>query len=182
MGIVGDAEPQVPVGGHHRQGLEMHVAGDAVLCHGNDDPVALRLGDPGQPDQVQVIVAGPVCPDMFHALDIFWQKDGIVDLASPPAALDQPGEAFELLQAEGRHQVGHVAFVAGIDDVVFPGARIQLGRRILVLAVQAEQLELLVQGGIIQAGARYPCHGAALGGGQVLHRMEAEAGKVRDGT
>lgn len=80
--------------------------------------------------------------------------------------------------AKGGEGIRHIAFIGGVDDVVLPLAELCLGQRVLVLAVQGQQHQLAVDIIAVQPRRGPPDDGAALGGGQVLHGVEAEAGKV----
>lgn len=160
----------------------MDVGGHAFFRHLLDDLVPLFNGDAGNADQIQMVGAVHAQHVMNHMGDAQFIADGVVFLHHLLSSAKHAGIAVQLAQADGCHDVRHVALVPGPDDVIFPGAHLGLGQSILVLAVKGEQLIHLVDFRVVNALQRQPGAGAALRGGEVLHSMEAEAGKVRDGA
>ena len=88
----------------------------------------------------------------------------------------------QLGQANGGHDVRHVALVKRRHNVIFPRAGLGLSQGILVLAVKAQQHIATIERRIIQTQIPAPGHCAALCGGEILHRMERKGGEIRPCT
>ena len=180
VGIVVDVG--VFVGCHHGEGLVVDVGDDACLGHLFDDPVPGFGGCAGDADQVEVVAAVHVVGMVVQVLEAQFVTGPVVFPDDLFPSFEEGRVPVQLLQADGGHDVGHVAFVPGADDVVFPGADLGFGQGVLALAVEGEQLVELIDLGIVYALNGFPGAGAALRGGEVLHGMEGEGGKVGDGA
>ena len=170
------------VGGEGGQGLVVDVGRHAALREAGYEGVAVRFVEAGDAHEVEVVRA-------VHRRRVVAEMPEAKFVAQLVVALDNlcaPGEhggvAVELAKPDGGHDVRHVALVPGSDDVVFPGAELGLGEGVLALAVEREQLVGVVDFRVVDAGDGSPGRGAALGGGEVLDRVEREAGEVRDGA
>lgn len=80
--------------------------------------------------------------------------------------------AIQLAQANGCHDICHVALIPRPDDVIFPGAGFGFCQGILVLTMQGEQHVELVDFTVLDAFQRSPGAGAAFCRGEVLDSME----------
>ena len=93
------------------------------------------------------------------------------------ALLDEAVEPRELVDAERRLEIGEVVLEARHDRLVADRRAPGVARGgVAVDAVEAQPPHAL---GDLRIGRR---HHAALGGGEVLGRVEAEAGRVRPGA
>ncbi len=77
-----------------------------------------------------------------------------LDQLMPP--LQQAGIALQLLQTYGGHDVRHVALIPRPHDVVFPRPQLGLGQSVLGLAVEAQQLIVMVQFLVVKTRQRAP--------------------------
>ena len=96
-----------------------------------------------------------------------------------PSALQDMRIPLKLRQPERRRHIGHIALVPQPHDIVFPVARTGFGKRVFGLSVQAEQLELMVKRLAVNRRREHPGNRAALGGCEILDRVETEAGEIR---
>ena len=174
VGIVLDVEAQGLVGRHHRQGLVVDVAGHTSFGHLDDDFVAFLQALAEQAGEVEVAARSVVFAVVVEHLHGQVLQRGVIGLYDLAAAGQQTGITLELRQADARHDVGHIAFVIGRDDVVLPRAELGLGQGVFVLAVERQQLEQLVKGFVVDAVAVAPGEGAAFGRGEVLHGVDRE--------
>ncbi len=105
-------------------------------------------------------------------------QGGVIAGDNFTATLQHARIAVQLAEADGRRDVRHVAFVPWADDVVLPCAELRLREGVLRLAMEGEELRLLVDDVIIDAGKAFPCHRAAFGGGQILDGVEGKRREI----
>ena len=174
IGKILDIPAEFFIGGHHRQGLIVNICGNAHFCHLHDDLLPLGFIDAGDPGDVQMTGAAEVFALVGQVHHAQLVADGVVLLDDVMTALHQAFVAIELLEADGGHDVGHVALVPGSDDVVLPGAHLGLCQGVLALAVEAVELVLVVHLLVVDAGDIPPGGGAALGCGEVFPSLVIE--------
>ena len=198
VGIVLDVESQSLVGRHQGQRLIVHIGGNAPLGHLRHHMVSLFTGLAQQPYHIQMMrtaMMGVLVVHQGHG-QIF--QSLVVASHHLLSALQHLGIALQLHQANGSHDIGHVALIPRPDDVVFPSAELRLGQSVLVLSMQGEQLRQSVEqlvprlalslrhgGHIVYVGGHHfiakrqiPGHSPTLGRGEVLHGMEAERAEI----
>ena len=174
----------------------MHVGGNAILGHQLDNAVAQLPSVTVQAHEHQVparrlLARIGACSGIVGVAGIrpigcaIVLQDGHVKIGKVShvprhhlaASCEHARVTAQLRQAQTCLQVGHVALPAGEGHVVFPSAGLGLGKRVFRLAVQRHEHEIVVQLiGIEQPLT--PGDGTAFCRGEVLHRMEAERGKV----
>ena len=174
VGEILDVPAEFFIGGHHRQGLIVHVGGNTHFCHFYDDLLPLGFVDAGNSGDVQVAGAAEILTLVGQVHDTQLVANCIVLFDDVMTALHQALIAVKLLQANGGHDVGHVALVPGADDVVLPGAHLGLCQGVLALAVEAVELVLVVHLLVVDAGDVPPGGGAALSGGEVFPSLVTE--------
>lgn len=158
----------------------MHIRGNPLLRQRFDDGVALLQGLPFQTSQIQV-AAGDVLPmEMGRAEHRCVRQQAVILPHQGVPLLQQIGIPFQLGQADGGHDIRHIAFIEGRHDIVLPGTRLGLGQGILVLPMEAHQHILLVDRAVIKAQIIPPGGGPTLSSSQVLDGVERERGEIRD--
>ena len=122
----------------------MDVAGNAPLRHTGDDFRTGRMGLSRQPCQIQMAVRGHIRPQMGRSDHLPGKLRIIL-----PHHIITPGQHLripaQLHQADGRHDVRHIAFIKRGHHIVFPCPQPRFGQGVLALAVQTQQHILLVQ-------------------------------------
>lgn len=98
VGEVRDVKAQFLIGCHHGQGLEMHIAGHAVLGHLCDDIVALLHAYAGDADQIEMIVSLPVLLSVSKALYPLGQQKPVINFGCAAAAGDRPSKRASCLR------------------------------------------------------------------------------------
>ena len=166
---------------HHWKRFIVYVSSNTAFRHLFDDMVPCIGVDVRNTHQVQMVGTVHVrrVMDQMADLQLIAHRIVLVYYLSP--ALDKPRITVQLAKAYRGHYVRHVALVPGTDDIVFPGAELGLGKRILVLSVQRQELEHLVDLSVFYSADRKPGAGSAFCSRKVLYCMEREARKVRNG-
>lgn len=176
---------EVLVGGVERQGLVMDVASDAGLGHFDNDFPSLRVAEgravaAEETSQIKMSRRGIVSGVMVERLNSEWSESLVKTRNDLLAAGKHAVVAGELGKAYGRHDIGHVALVIGGDDVILPHTGFVFVERVLALAVEREQLQLVIDFFVVEAFACSPGQAAALAGGEVFDRVPAKCREVGD--
>ena len=157
----------------------MYIGIYPLRSHLLNDLVAPGHGLSGESGQIQVAAGHLVLPEMGCHLHAAVLKQLVIKPHQGISFLQQLRIPAQLHQTDGRHDVRHIALIQGRHNIVFPCAGLGFGQRVLVLPVETQEHVLLIDRLVIQTQSRIPCGGAALGGGEILHRVERKRGEVR---
>ena len=108
------------VGGHHRQRLVMHIAGNAALRHFGDDVASLLIGRVRNANDVQVTGGSKILTVMNKVLHAEFIAHRVVLCDNLLSSGKQAGVSVELTETDCRRDVGHIALVPRADDIIFP--------------------------------------------------------------
>ena len=153
---------------HHRKGLIVHIRCYALLRHLRDDDPPLLIAAAGHSGDIEMsggCVGVREVNDVIHAQFI---ADSIVLCNDLSAACQKSRISLQLLQADRRHDVGHVALIERRYDIVLPRTQLGFRQRILALSVQAQELEPVIDLIVVDSINVLPGSGAALTGSEVL--------------
>ena len=182
IGEVGNIKAHILIGRVHGQGLIVHIGSNAALCHLDNDVISLLSGNAGNAGNVQMTGGLMYIRVMGHGFHTQRTQRGIEHADDLLAALQHAGIALHLHQAQSSCHVGHITLVPGANNVILPSTQLGLCQGILGLTMEAQQLQLLIDGFIFNTFQGAPCQSAAFRGGKVLHRMEREGGEVCQAT
>ena len=163
---------------HRMQRDAVHGASDAALAQHLDELIAAELEALGA-DAQDVEMPGVLDTGLgIRGLQTVVGAERVVVCARDfSAAAHEVVGAFELGQADGGVYVGEVVLEAHVVDFVIPRAALVVALpRVLVHPVQAGDRDF-----IRERGVRRGDH-AALGGGEILGGVEAEASEIADGA
>jgi len=107
-------------------------------------------------------------------------KSLVVTTDNLMASVEHIRISIELCQSDRGHDIGHVAFIVGCDDIVFPGTRFVFRKRVLGLPVEGEKHVLLIDRLTVEAVDIAPYGTASFGGGQILDRVEGQTAEISD--
>ena len=176
--IIRNIEPQRLIRRHHRKRFVMNVAGYAPLRHSDDDIVPLGDIPPQQTHDIKVSARRMIRSIMHEHLNRTIFQRFVIAADQLAATAQHFRITLQLRQSDPGHNVRHVAFEIGRDDIVLPSAELRLGQSVLTLSMKRQQLELLVEPFVIDTGNRTPRKRPAFGRREVLDGMEREGGEV----
>ena len=160
----------------------MDVGSNATFRHSDDDRVALRLSDSQHPRQVQMTAGTIRITIMAQYLYAAIPQRLIVISYQLPPSCQQSGITLHLHQTDSSHDIRHVAFVIGSDDVILPPAELCFRQSIFALSMQRHQLKLFIKPLVRYTRNRPPSQRPSLRSREILDGMKREAGKIRDFT
>ena len=108
----------------------MDVAGNSPLGHFGDNPVAFLRVRSGNPGEIEVSRASEIRTGVLQMSQRKLFRHLIVAADQGMPALDHARITVQLPEADGGHDIGHVAFVPGRDDIIFPGTGVFLSERV----------------------------------------------------
>ena len=178
IGEIFDVPAQGFVCSHHGHGLVVDIGSYAPDCQFFDEFVSFFGIYAGDPDQIEMVAAVHTREVVIQVLEAEFVADLVVAGDDLLSALQKAGIAIQLAQSYGCHDIGHVAFIPGSNDVIFPGASFCLSQGILVLAMERQKHIELIDFAVINAFQGLPGAGSAFRRGEVLDGMEREGGEV----
>ena len=158
----------------------MDVHAHLLFGDGRDDGIALLFRGLCDTQHVEVVAALPIADlERRHDEAIITCESRGVPLANGlTARCGLRIETVQFHQTDSGLDIGHVALPAREGHIVAPGARLCLGQGILALTMEAHGVEVAVELLMIEGFGEVQGERTSFCSGEVLHRVEAEAGDI----